>query len=294
MKQTLLIAAIICQAFGLYAQSEKTTLAVFPFMSILPENKERASQIHDMVIEILRNKPAIQLIDRSTDNQLKEQDYQLREQAMPASRLIQQGKTLGAKQLLIGTVSHVAVEKKSNTTTDFFTKKPVAGISYEANISFALQLTDVQTGKVIIQKAFNGSKDIGYLNPGSFTGSGSSQEEAIINAIRANRGQILSWLNEAYPPVLRIIKIEERDKKGYPETILVSGIDGTLTRGARIIVNEIEMVDAGGQQLKRQKVIGELKIKEKHGNMTICKITDGEKVLEEKMNAGIKMEFVIK
>ena len=280
-----------------HAQSEKTSIAIFPFVASLPENRGRASQIQQIVSEILRQKSNIELIDRSNDSLLvKELDFQIREQSVAAKGLVQQGKILGAQQIIVGTVSNVTVDEKNTSNFNIITKKTKSATQYTASVSFALQLSDVETGKVINQRAFNNrditaGKVLNLLN----VESGTSREEAILNAIKSTRGLILAWINESHPAEIKILKIEERDKKGYPETILVTGIDASLQKGSQVTVNEIEMIDAGdGKSLKRTKKIVELKVKEIQGDITVCRVMDGEKVLEEKMKAGAKMEFIVK
>lgn len=278
--------------------SQKTPVAIFPFVSALPENKARASEIQQIVIEILRNKSDIELIDRSNDSLLvKELDNQIREISVAASGLVAQGKVLGAKQMIVGTVSNVTVEeKKANNLKMLIGKKNATNTEYSATINFALQLTDIETGKVINQKSFNSKRDVVEAMRDIFNvGINNTREGAILAAIKSTRGLISSWINESYPPEIKILKIEDRDKSGYPQTILVSGIDATLQKGSKVVINEIEMFDAGnGKSLKRTKKMAELKVKEIQGDITVCTVTDGEKTLEEKMKSNVKMEFVLK
>ncbi|MGB8191748.1 MAG: hypothetical protein WCF67_07515 [Chitinophagaceae bacterium] len=292
----LLVLMLLCCLQKAECQKDKTPIAIFPFVSALPEHRVRASQIQQLVVEILRRKSNIELIDRSNDSlMVKELDLQIREQSVAANGLVQQGKLLGAKQMIVGTVSNVTVETKTGTKIDFITKQPKPYTEYNASINFALQLSDVETGKVVSQKVFS-NNDVGFSSLlGLLNITGQSREEAISNAINAARKKILYWINESYPPEIKILQVNGRDKKGNAETVLVSGIDGTLQRNSQVIVNVIEWFDAGGgNKLKRVRKIAVLKVKDIQGEITICKITDGEKALEEKMADGSKMEFILK
>ncbi len=55
------------------------------------------------------------------------------------------------------------------------------------------------------------------------------------------------------------------------------------------------MMDAGGgKMLKRTKKIAELKVQSNEGEITVCKVSSGEKELGEKIKAGTKLAFEIK
>jgi hypothetical protein len=47
----------------------------------------------------------------------------------------------------------------------------------------------------------------------------------------------------------------------------------------------------GGSILKRVRRIATLVIKEKQGDITVCKITDGGELIEEKMTKGSKLSI---
>ena len=303
MRKLSLFLIVMYTGLRAFSQDQNIPIAVMPFVSVLPEDKPRASQIQEMVVEILRNKSGIDIIDRSKDTLLvKELDLQIREQSMDANGLVQQGKISGATQMIVGTVSNVRVEENRKVYRDS-KNNPVVSISYTANVSFSLQLSEVESGKIISQRAFNGKQGGGGLLSGfslsnligGNDGTANTREAAIVEAIRANKKQILAWINETYPPEIKIVKIEDRNKKGFPQTILVAGIDGTVQKGDQIAINEIEMIDMGdGKKLRRLKKIVDLKIKEIQDEITICKVTRGEDVLEDKMKSGAKMELALK
>lgn len=294
MKRFQILLFLLISTFSLHAQ-EKTNVAIMPFVPAIAEYKSRASQLQGMVVEILSKKSDIHLIDRSNDTLLmKELDNQIREQSMAAPGLVEQGKVLGAQNMVVGTLSNVNVESKTSSGVNVFTKKAYSTTTYEASISFSLQLLDVETGSIISNKSFNSNDKTGWLSLGGLSG-GSSKEEALSNAMSTNRKQILQWINECYPPNIKILKIEDRDKKGAPATILITGVDGSLAVGTRLDLKEVEAFDAGdGKTLTRKKVIGSLKISDKQGDITVCKVTDGGKVIEEKMTANAKLEVVLK
>ncbi|HEX6431669.1 MAG TPA: hypothetical protein VF008_28460 [Niastella sp.] len=295
MKKLLLlfILAFPC-LFKAWSQNEKTSIAIFPFASTTVTYKEYAAVIQQLVVEILRKKSSITLIDRSNDSlQVKELDKTLSEHSVNASGSVEQGKLLVGAQMIAGTLSNISIEEKTTTGTNS-SGSPTIRKSYTANLNFAMQLSDVETGKVISHKLFGVSQGglLSSLGLDNILSSADTKEEAIANAIKSSRKQIVKWFNEIYPPEINIFKIEERNKHNKPETVLVTGVDDSFTKGSQFYVHEIEMIDAGnGKTLKRIKKIARLKIKEMQGDITICKVSDGEDILEEKMNNKTTMVF---
>src|SRR6186713_468449 len=212
MKYALLLIAFSSAGLLLCAQTAKTAVAIFPFVASMPEYKGRASQIQEMVIETLRSKGNIELIDRSKDSLLvKELDLQIREQSMAANGLVQQGKVLGATNMIIGTVSNVSVEEKIISGYNAYTKVNTGNTTqYSASVSFSLQLSDVESGRVVSSKTFNnkdaGGGFLGGLIAASTNGAiAGSREDAISGAIKASKKLILTWINESFPPEIKIV-----------------------------------------------------------------------------------------
>ena len=297
MKLAMSLILILSAGF-LHAQDEKIPVAMFPFVSLSPEYKGRASQIQEMVLEMLQAKSNIEVIDRSKDSLLmKELDNQIREQSVAAQGLVQQGKVLGAKNMIVGTVSNIVFEQSKGSFYNTQTKQNSETVMYSADVSFSLQLSDVESGKILSTKAFN-SKDlrsgIAFFSKNSRFSA--LKEDAIMNAISVTKKAVAAWLNQTYPPLIQIVKIEDRNKKGYPQTVLVTGIDGSIQKGAQLTVNEIEMIDVGQGKppIQRRVKIADLKVQDLQGDITVCRVTSGENILEAKWNAKTKMEFTLR
>jgi len=294
MKKLLLlfVLAIPC-LFNALSQNEKNSIAILPFTSTTPGYKNYAAVIQQLVVEILRKKSSIQLIDRTNDSlQVKELDLSMREVSVDAKGPVEQGKLLLGSQMIVGNLSNIGIEEKTTTGTTS-SGIPTTSKRYSANLNFAMQLSDVETGKVICHKLFGVSQGgiLSSIGLDAFSTS-DTKEEAIANAIKNTRKQIIKWFNEIYPPEINIFKIEERTKSGKPETVLVTGVDESFTKGAQFYVHEIEMLDAGnGKMLRRIKKIARLRIRELQGDITICKVVDGEDIIEEKMNNKTTMVF---
>ena len=246
-------------------------------------------------MEILGKKSNIQVLDSSIDSTLvKELDLQIREHSIDASGLVQQGKLLGAQQVITGSLSEIKLESKRQQ--NILTQKNTT--EFTAHIRFSVQLSNVETGEVISQKFFNTSeyKSGKLLNlVGGNASTGSTRDEATLNALKVAKKMIAEWISESYSNEIRILKVEDTDKKGVAETVLVSGVDESFSKGADFIVSEVEVLDLGnGKSVKRNKKIAEIKIKEIQGEVSVCKITEGARVLQEKLNAKATLEITVK
>jgi curli biogenesis system outer membrane secretion channel CsgG len=294
-KITFLLLLVL---FKMSAQDSKISVGVMAFVSSEKENASRASQLQEIVIEVLSLKTNIEPIDRSKDALLNQElDVQINERSIASKKLVEQGKKIGANNLIIGTLTSIEVNEEKTSIGKL--SGLVGGFggntsNFKANISFSLQIIDVETGKIISHKAFNKTADnVGVSIP--ILGSGNSKEKAIVNAMDDSKKKILSWLNEVYPSLIKILKIEERTKSGKPKTILVTGVDSSLKEGSKLILEEIELISSGigTEPLRRYKKIASLVLKEKQGDITVCKISEGEDIIEEKMTNGSKLNIKV-
>lgn len=279
------------------AQDAGTRVAVFPFTYAQPDYRTRAAQIHEMVVEILRQRSNIELIDRAKDSfLLRELTNQTREESMAAPGLVAQGKLAGATQIIIGTVTDIALDVSSNHTT-YGTVNTQALPVYTATVNFSLQLSDVETGKVLHQKNFSSKDRKGVFSFATGGGSMStSKEDAILKGIQSCRKPILEWLNEIYPGQIKIERIEDRESDGTPKTVLVSGLDQSISKGTVVTVYEKEeFKGSDGKTFTRTKEVSKLKVAEIQGDIVVCKVTSGERVIEDKIKTNAaNLEFKVK
>jgi hypothetical protein len=281
------------------AQSEKVPVAVFPFTCTQADLRVRATQIHEMVVEVMRERSNIDLIDRAKDSFLtKELDYQIREQSMAAPGLVAQGKLSGAKQLIVGTLTNIALETSNSNPNSYVGQKTASVPVYTATVSFSLQLCDVESGRVISHRDFS-NKDVkkgilGAIGISANAVATTSKEDAIVNGMTACKKPVQSWLNEVYPSI-RLEKVEDRDTHGNPKTILISGLDPSLSKGTVVTVFEVEEFKGEGDKtFTRTREVSKLKVTEMQGEIAVCKVTSGETVIEGKMKPGSKLQFKIR
>lgn len=302
MKKVTLFVITLFTSITIYSQVDKKVVAIMPFISSSPEYRNYAAQLQSIALQTFNSNSNATFIDRSADAAVvKELDNQIREQSISSKVLVEQGKLSGSNELIVGSLAGVSIE-----TTEVprilgggYDKK------YSASLSYSLQVIDGATGLTLSVKDFNGNtkkQDVGkkiFGNKGMLgKGSGillaDTKDEAIRKAINATKGEITDWITESYPPLIRIINIESRNGSGFPEVVLISGFGSDMSVGKKITIKEITLLDDGaGGKIKREKKIGELKVSEIQGQVTVCKVKEGENVLEEKMKNPASLKFTI-
>lgn len=296
----LFLSLLALLTFAVFnAHSQKKVVAVMPFLSSTPENKQSAAALQSIALQVFNAKSNIKVVDRSADESvLKELDNQIREQSMSSKVLVPQGQLSGSQEIIIGILNSVSVEPKDG--------------KFVASLNYTLEAADAATGVMINSHNFKGStnsQDLGKkvlglgilgskanaLGDASTVLMADTKEAAITNAINDTRRQMTRWINEVYPPDIKVLAVDSRDSKGYPVTLSMAGFEAGVPTGKTITVNEITYLENGsGPKLKRVKKIAELKIVEIQGEVTECKVKSGEDVLDEKMKGNAKLEFYIK
>ena len=299
MKRLSLCLCFICYIIVSNAQPEKKVVAIMPFLSTVPENRNYAGQLQSIALQTFVSKSYVTFVDRSTDAMvIKELDNQIREQSISSKVLVEQGKLTGSTEIIVGSLLSVGLETKEVTSLTGGSDK-----KYIGNVSFSLQVIDAATGILKTTKDFNGNthkQDLGGKLLGGVWGKVSNalmadtKDEAIRKAIAATKNQIADWIADYYAPNIRIFNIASRDKKGYPELVKITGFESALSTGKKITITEITMVDDGiGGKIKQEIKFGELRVSEILGQVVICKVKKGEDVLEEKMKTTGSLKYTI-
>lgn len=274
--------------------AQKKAVAIMPFVYAKAEDKATALQLQEFVVSIIAKRNNIQLIDRSKDSLLmRELKNQIRSVSVNAKKLAEQGKVLGAEEMIVGSLTKVMADKVHQVEGKF------SGLVY-----FSLQVVDVATGiiknPVVVDGTTKNTDEIaklGGLDGLLGTGGGTlelvmadSKEEAIKKAIESSRELIAKWINKTYPLEIKIFKVETR-KNNFPETVLVAGLEKEIKVGAKIKISEVIILELDGDKLKQVKKIATLKVLELQGDVTLCKFTDGEKEIEEKLRQKTTLQF---
>jgi hypothetical protein len=161
----------------------------------------------------------------------------------------------------------------------------------DATITVSMQATEVSTGSVKSSKIVTAA----WRTETDWTNTGI----AINNAVNYLPGFIKGWANEVFPVDLKVLKIESYNKKGLPDKILIKGGSDTdlekkkgnlfgswAGSSSRLQVYENEVINADGKVYNRPVKIGEVKVDEVQGDLTVCKVTDGADAIKREMDAG--------
>jgi len=160
----------------------------------------------------------------------------------------------------------------------------------DATVTVNIMVAEVSTASVKASKIINAAwrTEVDWSNTNLAT----------TNAVNALSGFIRGWVNEVFPVDMKIIKIESFNKKGMPDKVLIKGgSDADLehkkgsalswySSSSKLQVYENDQINVDGKVYDRPKKIGEVKVDEVQGDLTVCKVIDGADAIKREMDAG--------
>ncbi|MBZ0097803.1 MAG: hypothetical protein K8F30_01885, partial [Taibaiella sp.] len=193
-------------------------------------------------------------------------------------KTVPQNKAMGAQLLVIGTLTNIMVEEQQ-----------IGGSikTSKGMVSFALEAVDVATSELKSTRTFDmDGMDAGNMD---FGGYGKSSDVAA-GVIRKNKDDIKlkvrGWINELFPPKLKILSVDKTDKKGLPsEVTIVGGKDAKLEVNMLIEINENEAIEYDGKILNRARPIGMLKVIDLQDDIVVCEVLEGKEIIEKSKTA---------
>lgn len=270
-------------------QGEKMVIGTFSLKSSTDdaEHNEEAVTLSGIVTEVLNRNPNFTVIPRNIDEVITKERATQTTGDYIMGQIAEQGKAMGAKQMLSGTLNSLMVQKHENNNSSNGTTigalKSIAPGSTTTSVSFTLNLVDVGTGKALQTKTFSAK------GTGVGTGGG-GRADALKEMNRSAKRQIANWVVTFFNFTFQIAKIEEADKKGVPETLLITGgAEMELQKGEDLDVMQVEMLMGQARLTK----VCELNVKEVQGAFTLCDVRKGAKDLKAKMDAKseLKIQF---
>jgi curli biogenesis system outer membrane secretion channel CsgG len=263
-------------------------------------NSETITSIHQRVIDAFVSNSKFSVVER---NQLEELQNELNLQRTESfidgtGNISDKVKNSGAQILVTGVISRVeySKQKKEKTEYDAVQKKSVVTGYYDVffcTIEMNIKLIDLTTSQIVLSEvinAKNSSEESGlfgsFLN--SSTGSTTSAA-AYEGTLRDISSKVTLLIRRAFPNVLSIAEITEKDKNGMAKELLLAG-DFTDGMGKKqdLYVKLITETVVNGKKMVRKKVIGKVRVlKVEEGGFISAKIRDGEeeitKSFEEKL-----------
>ena len=286
MKNNIYLSAFLLVTSFIVNAQEKIGVGILPFTYVQGASSSHdANSIQETVTNAFVKTKRFNIVDRSKMDALtKEKNLQKTEDFIDGT-VIEQGISLGAKNLISG---HVISSKAEQMRTDDGT------VTYKAKLSISLKVIDVATGQVITSETIepkSGNSLLGAIGIGA-----STPEAAVSKAIKDIENKIDEFVNKNFPQVFYIAEIQEKDGKGNATKILIAGgSEFGLKKGDKLKVVEITDMEVNGKKLQRKKEIGELKIlKVEDENFSTCSVSSGGIEINSKFESKIKLQIITK
>ena len=298
MKKILIIIYLIFLSFSMMAQSEKITVGITYFTYPSYKEKNFVEQVNEIVANEFVKAGRFTIVDRTKLQSIKaEQELQKSEEFLD-SKVIEQGRTLGAKYIVTGQLVSVATSSSYSVEA----KKYV----YSASVLTSIKLIDVETSQVLQAETFGRGQSSAPVEGGFFrqmmagscdvAGYGSSTDEALRNAMSNLACGLKNWINRVFPVMVSVVEVQETHKKKGARQILIAGGTGIglVVRKELAIIEFVKTV-VDGKELIRKKEIGKAKVmKVEDENFSICEIEEGGVEIQERIDKGVTLKAFVK
>jgi TolB-like protein len=283
MRKLALIFTIFSQ---ILCAQEKTSIGILPFTYVNgASNQQTVNSIQETVTNGFVKTKRFNIVDRTKMDALRnEKNLQKSEDFIDGS-VVQQGVSLGANYLVSG---HVVSANAEQMRADDGT------ITYKTKLSINLKVIDVASGQVVSSETIepkSGSSLLGAIGLGA-----SSPEASIAKAIKGIEEKVDDFVSRNFPISFFIAEIQEKDGKGAAVKLMIAGgSEFGLSKGEKLKVVEISIMEVGGKKLTRKKEIGELKItKVEDENFSTCSVSSGGADIAAKFEAKANLQVVTK
>jgi len=197
--RTRLISSIAMTALGFAcwtlpgrAQTERPTIAVLDFDSSSVQQEgatDIGRDISDSLVDELVNDGSFRLIERKRIAAVfKEQDFGASDRVGPSAGLAAKiGGVLGAKYLIVGTVTHFGVENDNKSVSGSLLKRVGAGsagtTSSKAAVSMSARIINATTGEIVVAAKGEGTSKRTRISLKGDAGNVSSSSSDFLAAI---------------------------------------------------------------------------------------------------------------
>ena len=298
MKKLLLFICPLFLSFSMMAQGEKITVGITYFTYPSYKEKNFVEQVNEIVANEFVKAGRFTMVDRTKLQSIKaEQELQKSEEFLD-SKVIEQGRTLGAKYIVTGQLVSVATSSSYSVEA----KKYV----YSASVLTSIKLIDVETSQVLQAETFGRGQSSAPVEGGFFrqmmagscdvAGYGSSTDEALRNAMSNLACGLKNWVNRVFPIMVSVVEVQETHKKKGARQILIAGGTGIglVVRKELAIIEFVKTV-VDGKELIRKKEIGKAKVtKVEDENFSICEIEEGGIEIQERIDKGVTLKAFVK
>lgn len=275
-------------------EDESFIVGIFPFKGTVPKY---VKDLESQTIQSFSQKSRFTVVDRTNVEITKKEKELQKSEDYLNGYVVDQGKNIGAKYIVTGELYNIGVTSQNFKRTDYTTKQIYYETKYSAYLTFNLTLLDIETGQIKSNNNFTiKTTNVGWAGfLSSSAGYFNTESEALNRAMLSANGYIKGWINSIFPVKMKILKVEETDKKGNPVIILIKGgADTDLRKGSDLNVIYPEILIVEGKEYTKPTQIGTIKVLEVEGEFSTCKIKSGNDKIQEILNEGKTLTLSIK
>jgi len=303
MKQTALAIYFLSLTLFVHAQEVQDVrmVGIVAFATNTFQDSLAAKNVYAAVSRLLVQTKRFTVLEVPQWKQTQEEIDRQKDAGFMERQIIEKGKSLGAKILVIGFV------KNSELYQD-------AGI-YSARVDYELRFLDIETGKSIAASSFKGDSET-LMNTGAKVGKGLSKlvlpsmltgkgnwksmylassafsalsdadkgaiNGKLVDAIETTAGRVNTWVRNTFNFNLLFLKtVEEDKKKGVQHVLIEGGEDIGMQEGWKLKMVLVTETETSKGKIRDEEPIAELQIEEVRAQTSKCKVVSGGKRVTE-------------
>ena len=266
--------------------SEKPALipvAVMPLVLVDGNMTALPQSLTEVVTSVFVQSGRFHVLDRTAMEQVHAERELQKTADFIDSKIVAQGKNLGAQFIVTGNISNAFVRENRTQLKD-----GSSSVSYPAQALISLKVVSVETGEVKAATDFKEEYAQGDLITNLITlnpmkalkslESGNSPEESLAGIVKDVTPKIRAFLLQQFTVGITIIKLEEVDGKEAEKVLISAGTNMGVKKGDKFNVVMDEILEVNGKKMVRKSKLGVLKVTSVDGEeISLCKVKDGGK-----------------
>jgi hypothetical protein len=287
MKISLLLLSCFFVATMPFAHSQQTSQVSLGILKAdsqrnIPDNVDRA--IEQFIYNKFASQKRFKVLERARFNAVNaERQFQEINDVANQSAI----QSTGAQFVLFTEITQAdVIQKRENDT-----------VWYEATIAYGVRLIDVSSGQIVQSANFSTGRGNAFSGLAAiFSGDNDTPAGAIDIAVQQTAKEFDIFVGKAFPILGSIVSVESSNKKGEPQTVLISlGEADGVTKKTVFSVFQKQTISVGGKDLQRRRPIGTLTVVRFEGDsLTLAKVTSGAtQLVNSAGNEEIGVEIVV-
>lgn len=312
----LALVAFLFFSRQLHAQdglNDMKAVGIIPFSANSFEDSIAAKDIYAAVTRIIVQTKRFTFLEIEKWQQAQSEIERQKGPAFMESKIIDQGKSLGAQILIFGIVKNAEIYKESD--------------KYVARVDYEVKCVDVATGKSIAAQSFKGDSE-DYTNLSAQISSGikkllpvisdkikGSEEKVVITrtvfealsetdkgsikgktleAIEESIVRVNTWIRNTFGIYLSFLKVLDEDKKNGVENVLIEGGENiAMKKGCKLKTILVTQIETTSGQFQDEEPVAELEVIEVRAQTSKCRVVNGgKKMLEKKDSKNMRIVFL--